>query len=195
MFESFPVGPFLQAFVLLFAIMDPFASIPVFLSLTAKFKSGDRIKAANQALMVATGVVLLFLFFGNTILHFFGISLSDFKIAGGGVLLILGAQLVFGWEKKEKATKDYHVAATIIGVPLITGPGVITSVIVLAASDGILLTLVAAGAALFANWIILLNSQKLLKLFGQNIVEISSRVMGLLLIAVAVSFVRAGLGV
>ncbi|HLC48538.1 MAG TPA: MarC family protein, partial [Candidatus Norongarragalinales archaeon] len=126
MFQSFPVEPFLQAFVLLFAIMDPFASIPVFLSLTAKFKSEDRMRAANQALIVATGVVLLFLFFGNTILRYFGISIPDFKIAGGAVLLILGAQLVFGWEKKEKPSKNYHIAATIIGVPLITGPGVIT---------------------------------------------------------------------
>ncbi|MEK6843356.1 MAG: MarC family protein [Candidatus Micrarchaeota archaeon] len=193
MFEGlFSLSSFISSFALLFAIMDPFASIPVFLSLTGKFSKENKMNAANQALIVATAVVAIFLFFGNTILQLFSISLSDFKIAGGGVLLILGAQLVFGWEKKEKPTKDYHVAATIIGVPLITGPGVITSVIVLTATEGLFVTMLAAAASLFANWIILRNSYRLLSFFGSNSIEILSKVMGLLLIVVAVGFIRAG---
>ncbi|MBI5224661.1 MarC family protein [Candidatus Micrarchaeota archaeon] len=194
MFEGlFSLSSFISSFALLFAIMDPFASIPVFLSLTGKFSAENKMKAANQALIVASVVVAIFLFFGSPILQLFGISLSDFKIAGGGVLLILGAQLVFGWEKKEKATKDYQVAATIIGVPLITGPGVITSVIVLTATEGLFVTFLAAAASLFANWVILRNSYRLLSFFGGNSIEILSKVMGLLLIAVAVGFIRAGL--
>ncbi|MFH1750874.1 MAG: MarC family protein [Candidatus Micrarchaeota archaeon] len=191
---AFDMAGFVKSFALLFAIMDPFASIPVFLTLTKKLSSVDRMRAANQALYVATLVILIFLFFGTSILGLFGIRLSDFMIGGGAVLLVLGSQLVFGQEKREKATKDYHVAATIIGVPLITGPGVITTTIVLAASEGIFVTFLAAAASLFLNWVLLLNSGRLLKLVGSNSVEISSRVMGLLLIAVAVSYIRTGLG-
>ncbi|MFH0972168.1 MAG: MarC family protein [Candidatus Micrarchaeota archaeon] len=195
MFESITIESFLRAFALIFAIMDPFGSLPVFLVITKKLNEANRMKAANQALIVATAVVLVFLFFGDNILELFNIRPSDFKIAGGAVLLILGAQLVFGYGKKEvREIKDYHVAATIIGVPLITGPGVITSLIVLTASEGVLVTLFAALAALSINWLILRNSNRLLKVVGMNAIEIASRVFGLLLIAVAVGFIRMGLG-
>lgn len=188
------LASFLKAFTLIFAIMDPFASIPVFMTLTKKFKSEDKVRAANQALMVAAAVIVVFLFFGTNILQLFGITLRDFKIAGGAVLGILGIQIVLGLGTEEKKTKDYHVAATIIGVPLITGPGVITSTIVLSASEGWLITLIAAAAALFLNWLMLRYSGKLHGLIGENFIEIFSKIMGLLLIAVAVGFIRSGLG-
>ncbi|MFH1258109.1 MAG: MarC family protein [Candidatus Micrarchaeota archaeon] len=194
MLELFPLESFLKAFALIFAIMDPFGSLPVFLVVTKKFTEENRVKAANQALLAATAVVLVFLFFGNGILDLFRISYDDFRIAGGAVLLVLGAQLVFGYGRREQPGKDYHVAATIIGVPLITGPGVITSLIVLSASEGFLVTLCAALVSLFVNWVILLNSGKVFRLLGENVVNISSKVLGLLLIAVAVGFIRGGLG-
>ncbi len=194
MLESLPIEPFLRAFALIFAIMDPFGSLPVFLVVTKKFSKINRMKAANQALLVATSVVIIFILFGNYILGAFNITSANFKIAGGAVLLILGAQLVFGYGKKERPIADYHVAATIIGVPLITGPGVITSLIVLSYDPaiGFWVTLLAALTSLFVNWVILLNAGRLLKVLGPNVIEISSRVLGLLLIAVAVGFIRSG---
>jgi multiple antibiotic resistance protein len=195
MFDS-DIASFIKAFALIFAIMDPFGSLPVFLIVTKNLDPENRIKAANKALIVATTVVLIFLFMGTQILELFNISVSDFKIAGGALLLVLGAQLVFDLGKKETPSKDFNVAATIIGVPLITGPGVITSIIVLAAdpNTGMWITLAAALTSLFVNWLILSNATRLLKLLGQNIIDISSKILGLLLIAVAVSFIRSGLG-
>jgi multiple antibiotic resistance protein len=196
MLESQAVASFIKAFALIFAIMDPFGSLPVFLVVTRNLNPVNRIKAANKALIVATAVVLIFLFMGTQILELFDISVSDFKIAGGALLLVLGAQLVFDFGKKETPSKDFNVAATIIGVPLITGPGVITSIIVLAAdpNTGMWVTLAAALTSLFVNWLILSNATRLLKVLGQNMIDISSKILGLLLIAVAVSFIRSGLG-
>lgn len=187
---------FISSFLLLFAIMDPFASLPVFIALTKKFRQEQKSKAADQALIVASITVLVFLLFGTLILDFFSITIANFKIAGGLVLLIMGIQLVLSLGKEsERKPKDFHVAATIIGVPLITGPGVITTTIVLVASNGILITLLAALASLFVNWLILKQSERLYKFLGDNVVEILSKIMGLLLMAVAVGFIRDGLGV
>lgn len=194
MLETFAIAGFLKAFALIFAIMDPFGSLPIFLILTRKLSNENRIKAANKALVVATVVVLLFLFLGTQIMQLFAISVDDFKIAGGAVLLVLGVQLVFDLGKKETPSKDFNVAATMIGVPIITGPGVITSVIVLAAdpSIGLFVTALAALASLFANWLILSNANKVLKFLGPSIIQIGSKILGLLLIAMAVGFIRSG---
>jgi len=182
---------FFKATVLLFAIMDPFASIPVFLAVTQKMKESEKTSSANYAAMVAGVLILVFLFFGKDLLNGMRITLEDFKIAGGIILLIMGAQILFGTRPKRKA-ESYHAAAVIIGTPLITGPGVITTTIILTQEVGVMITLAAAMLSLFLTWLMLRFSGRIQKFLGNQFVLIFSKVMGMLLMAVGISFIRGG---
>lgn len=189
------VSAFVKAFVLLFAIMDPFSSIPVFVSLTKRFSEDQRNKSANEAILVAGGIIAVFALFGIGFLNVLTISLNDFFVAGGIVIGLLGLQLMFGDESKATKPSDYQLAAVVIATPMLTGPGVISTVIVLRASEGLLVTAAAGLATLVLSWLILRNSYKLFRLLGNQFLGVFSRIMGLLLIALAVGFVRRGLGI
>ena len=182
---------FFKAALLLFAIMDPFASIPVFLAVTQKMKEKERMSSANYAAMVAGVLILVFLFFGKDLLNGMRITLEDFKIAGGIVLIIMGSQILFGTMAKRKA-ENYHAAAVIIGTPLITGPGVITTTIILTQEVGAMVTLASAMLALFLTWLMLRFSGRIHKFVGNQFMFIFSKVMGMLLMAVGISYIRSG---
>ncbi len=188
------LSSFLASFTLIFAIIDPFASVPIFLILTKKFNDQQRYKSADNAILVAGALAVAFIIFGLSILSIFGISLSSFKIFGGVVLGLLAIETVLGISFGSKhETTDINVASVIIGTPLLTGPGVITSVIVLSTQYGISIVLAATLLALAISWIIIRNSGILVKVLGQNTIEVAAKVMGLLLGALGVQFIRAGL--
>lgn len=184
---------FLRAFFELFVIIDIIGTLPVFLSLTRDFPPRERRRSANVALLVAGGLMLLFLAVGVEALELLGIELSSFKIAGGIILGILGIQLVLGKELGEGAASSYGSAAMIIGTPLITGPGTISTIIILAEAHGRWLVLAAIAANLAICWAALLGSGAIARVLGPNLIQVLSRVMGLLLLAIAVQYVREGL--
>ncbi len=183
------------AFSLIFAIIDPFASVPVYLSLTKGCSDEEKLSSADNAIIVAGIIALAFLFFGNSVLSAFGVSMSSFKIFGGLVLCLLALETVLGISfGKGISGKDVNVASVIIATPLLTGPGVMTTMVVLGAQFGLLTTLFATMFALLASWLIIRNSNLLAKAVGRNSLDVASKVMGLLLGAVGVEFIRLGLG-
>jgi multiple antibiotic resistance protein len=183
---------FFSAFVIILAIMDPFAGMPVFVALTRSLTAAKKIESANVAIFAAAIPLVLFTLVGSWILAAFHVSLSSFEIAGGIVLMAMGLQIVFGIALSGER-RDLHIAATIIGVPLITGPGVITSVIILANQNGYVVPLVAGLVALFVTWLILRSANAIHKAIGRDGIEILSRVIGILLVGVAVEFIKQGL--
>ncbi len=185
---------FISAFVVLFAIMDPFASIPLYLSLTKKMSDEQKTSAANNAVLVAAIIAFAFLFFGTAVLGAFGVTLASFKVFGGFVLALLALESLLGFEFRKGNEPDPHIASVIIATPMLTGPGVMTTVIVLSTQFGVIPTAAAAAAALLAAWVILRNSLRLQKLVGGNTIEVASKVMALLLGAVGVELMRSGLG-
>ena len=180
-----------KAFIALFIIIDPFVSMPVFISLTRWQNDKRKNKEAFLAVGVAFVMLTLLLFVGMVLLEIMKISLSSFQIAGGIILLIMGIQSVLGLEFSKTKVKK-RMVGVVIGTPLLTGPGALTTVVILSKSYGWLIPLTASALVLFITWLILRFSTQITKFLGAEIVEIMSRVMGLLLAAIAVQFIIEG---
>lgn len=187
--------PILSSFIALFVIMDPFSSIPPFLALTKKMDEAQRAKAALTATLVAGGVVIGFALVGMQLLHLLGIRLESFQIAGGILLLLVAIQFTFGisFEKENEEDKP-NVAVVLIGVPLIAGPGAMTTAVLLSGTYGVWVVIAAALIATLLAYIILIGSNIIGKALGARGLEISSRLLGIVLAAIGVEYIRAGLG-
>ncbi len=181
------------SFITIFVIMDPFASIPAFISLSKEYNATERNKAVNEAIIVAGALILVFLLLSHSIFDFFGISLSSFKIAGGIVLAILGLELALGISLTSSVSTSKHSIAVLIGTPLLTGPGVISSVILLVSQYGVFPVAVASALSLAVSYLLLRNAHLIHDAVGKEAIEVVSRVMGLLLIAIGVELIRTAL--
>ncbi len=186
---------FIASFILLFFIMDPLVSIPLFISLTKGLSGPERQKSADRAVVVATILALLFLFFGTAILSAFRVSLASFKVFGGIVLALLALETILGFklDGAKKSKDGLNVATVIIATPMLTGPGVITTEIILVSQFGYLPVLAATIATALVSWLILRSSTYVHKKLGENALTIAIKVIGLLLGAVGVEFIRSGL--
>lgn len=178
------------AATLLFFIFDPFASLPMFLSLTKDQDEAHKVSSANRAVMVATILFVIFALIGQIILDLFSITPDGFRIAGGIVLLMMAIEVVFGLSFSKQS--DSNVAWVIIATPILTGPGVITTAILLVGRYDILTVLIAGFFALMITWIMLRNSVIIVRHLGSNTIDIFSKVVGLLIAAVAVEYIMSG---
>ena len=117
--------------VTLYVIMDPPGTVPIFMSLTAQMDARDRNLSVLQALLVATGVIVTFAIFGQSILNYMHISLAALQGAGGLLLVLIALQLLTGSTGgEENAAKYKNVAFVPLGTPLMAGPGAIVAVMV-----------------------------------------------------------------
>lgn len=191
------------AFTLLI-ILDPLLSVSMFINLTRDLQKAEMIRQAFVATGVAGILMLTFLIFNNLLFDLLGIELESFKVAGGIILFILGLQIVLGLEiggssagHKNLESSDRigkkSMAGVIIGTPVMCGPGTITTVMILGAQDGILLTLLAVILALLCIWLILIFSAQIKKLLGETVLVILSKIVGLLLTAIAVHTIWTGI--
>jgi multiple antibiotic resistance protein len=191
---EFGLQQFIQAFVTLFVIMDPFASTPVFYEMTKRQSWAKQVQSAKTAVFIAAGALLVFIVVGPLLFGFLGIKVEHFKIAGGIVLFLIALEYVLGITfPTSKEKKKVNVGIVVIGVPLITGPGVLTASILLVNSVGFLTTTAAAFVSLALTFVILLLAPRIMRLMGETGSEIFSRIMGLLLASIAVDFVLSGL--
>ncbi len=186
----------IRVFLPLFAIMDPFISVPVFISLTRRETRDKKRLIALEAVGIAALLLFVFLIFGQGLLDFLGITIASMQIAGGILLGIMGLELVLGisFPREKDRIKKVPPAALILGTPLLTGPGVITTTILLSGQYGLIVTAFAAVLALVASWLVLRYSQFVTNLIGETGSELLSRIMGLLLVAIAVQFTLTGIG-
>lgn len=189
---EFSIPSIVTAFIALFIVMDPFSSTPTFLSLTRKFSEAHKRKAAEIAGLVAAGVLVGFLLLGPLALSFLEIRIESFQIAGGLLMLLISISFALGIEfgKMEKTP----IEAVIIGVPMLSGPGVMLASILLSNTLGTINVAIAGLLACLSSYLILLGSSTIYKFIGKSGLEILSRVMGVLLAAFAVEFIRKGLG-
>ena len=182
----------IEAFVALFVIMDPIGNLSLFTSLTKGMPLSEIKRNVNRSMMVAGILLFVFLFLGLKIFKFFSINLNSFQIAGGIILLIIAVMYVLG--TYQKLIKSHGSDLSVpIGTPLITGPGVITTTIILVNENGPYVTAIAAALTLLATWLILMFSSRLFKLLGGHWIDVISRVMGIILAAIAVEFITKGI--
>jgi len=193
----------LNTFIAVFVIVDPFAVIPVYLALTDRFSPGVIAQIRIKATLVALGILSVFAVSGLSIFNLFGITLPAFQIAGGILLLGIGmAQLnanrprVKQEEADESLERD-DVSVFPLGTPLLAGPGAISTVVLYSTqshnwfrSGGLLLAIVLAMVVTF--WI-LKAAPYLFRVLGKTGLNILTRLMGLILTAVAVQFFLNGL--
>ena len=180
-----------EAFIALFVIMDPIGNLPIFINLTKGMPIKEVKRNVDRSIFVAGVLLFIFLFFGLQVFDFFGIDLDSFQIAGGIVLLIIGILYVFGASLKYVNLHENDLSVPV-GTPLLTGPGVITTTIILVKENGTLVTVIAAFLTLLATWIILMNSSRLYKILGEHWANAISRIMGIILAAIAVRFITEG---
>ncbi len=188
----------------LIIILDPLLSVSMFINLTRDLQKPEMIRQAFVATGVAGALMLTFLIFNNLLFDLLGIELESFKVAGGIILFILGLQIVLGLdiggssaghknlESPDRIGKK-SMAGVIIGTLVMCGPGTITTVMILGAQDGILLTLVAVILAMFCIWLILIFSAQIKKLLGETVLVILSKIVGLLLTAIAIHTIWTGI--
>jgi multiple antibiotic resistance protein len=185
---------FLQAFIPLFVAIDPIGLAAIFLGLGQNIAAERRQKIADQAIWTGGVVALGFLFLGTSIFAALGISVGDFQIAGGLILFILAAKdLIHSAAEPEKLPDDFGVVP--LGMPLIAGPASITTLLVLAQNEAI--GLITTLAALVFNLILVVLALHYSEWLGRRIgatgMRAISKIISLLLAAIAVSMIRHGL--
>lgn len=188
----------------LFIILDPLLSVSMFINLTQNLSKKEMIKQAFIATSVAGVLMIVFLLFNNILFDILGIEIESFKIAGGIILFILGLQIVLGLNiggssaghkslsSPERVGKK-SMAGVIIGTPIMCGPGAITTVMIFGTQNGIVMTLLSIITALLFIWLILVFSSKITKLLGETVIVILSKIVGLLLTAIAVHTIWDGI--
>jgi multiple antibiotic resistance protein len=186
---------FVQVFFAIFGVMDPVGNVPVFISLTGKMERKKQQDLATAAVLRAGVILVIFVFLGSAILNAFQISIESFRIAGGIILVLLGLQILFGKDEEagpESAERDISVVP--LATPLIAGPGMITSAVILAKEYGYLLTLAGIVANLIITRLLFKYSFIVLRVLGSKGAMAFAKVMGLIIVAIGVEFVRSALG-
>jgi multiple antibiotic resistance protein len=180
----------IYATTLLFFIFDPFATVPMFITLTRGQSEKEQAASANKSVFVAGILFVVFALIGIQILDLFSISTNAFRIAGGIVLLMMSMEIIFSLHLSK--SEDTNVAWVIIATPLLSGPGVITTAILLVHVYGYVTVLIAGAISLALTWFIMRNSLLISRKVGNNAIEIFSKIIGLLLAAVSVEFIMQG---
>ncbi len=181
-----------QVFIMLFVIMDPPGCIPIFMALTKDVSKEERERELNHAVAVASILLLLFAFLGKIVLDVLGITLNSFMIAGGILLLLIAFDLLRG-EHKYGVRGGSSVGAVPLGIPLLAGPGAITAVMVIIQSYGVGFVLFAIFSAIIATKLVLGQSERIFRIIGKVGSEVLSRVMGIIVAAIAIQFIMDGI--
>ena len=190
---------FATTFMTLLVIQDPLGAIPIFLSLTSRQTPTERAASARQATVVSFGVILLFAVFGRYILKFLGISVPSLQVAGGLLLLLVALELLTDKadESPDPDAVTSNAALVPLGTPLLAGPGaIVAAMVAVDATGGGAAGWVSVTAAIIGThivvWISLRFSLGLNRVLGTSGIRILTRVMGLLLAAIAVQIMADG---
>ncbi len=185
------VDELLRATVSLFIVMDPIGLIPLIVSLTSNLTKEQSGRVIRSTIYTAAALLISFALAGHQILQIFGISIESFSIAGGILLLLLSFELLLkGWELKSNAIE---MGAVPLAFPLLVGPGAITTTIITLERYGMVVALLSVVIAIVLTLLIFSSMHLLYRLLGQLGSLIVSRVMAILIAAIAIEFIISGI--
>ncbi len=197
---------YVAVFVTVFALVDPIGAVPFFVSLTDGFSEADRRIVRRRAVVVLGSVLGVFALVGRFLFAAFGLTLAAFEIAGGILLFIVAYDMLHGEVTRTKLTSEDReeaiarrdeIAVVPLGIPLLAGPGAISTVMIYEGSAGddpamVVVVFLAIVVTTALTFFILKYGQKIFRYFGKTGIMAMTRVLGLLLAAVGVQFVLNG---
>jgi len=200
---DFSTTLFITSFVTLFVIIDPIGLTPVFVSLTNGETIAARRAIALRATVIGAVILLIFCLFGESVLTFLGISLPAFRISGGVLLFLTALDMLFTRRRKRRAAQSDAESAENdpsvfpLAIPLIAGPGAITTMILLSSTHpdiaGTITLSLVMLAVIILVFLCFLTAPMIEKALGDTGTEVVTRLLGMLLAALAVQFILEGL--
>ncbi|MCA1941146.1 MAG: MarC family protein [Caenispirillum bisanense] len=197
----------LNALVVFFVVIDPIGLVPVFIGLTQGFTPAARRRIAVRGCLIAFVIILFFAYFGEIVLNALSIEMPAFRIAGGALLFWIAFEMLFEKrsERKSKTADEArteeearHIAVFPMAIPLMAGPGAITTIMLMmdryggdAVGQGTVLA--AAALVLVGSALLFMASEAVQKALGQTIIHTVSRVLGIVLAALAAQTIIAGI--
>jgi len=194
----------ITVFTAIFAIVDPIGNIPIFYSITKKFKIEERKKIIKTSIITATIVLFVFGLIGNYIFMLFHITIPAFRIAGGLLLFRVAFNMLYGvtpgtkttQREREEATEKDTIGIVPMGIPLLAGPGAISTVMLYNSNGEIgnlIIVFISVIATLIITYILLNHVDKIFNKLGRIGSHAISRIMGLILAAIAIQFLINGI--
>jgi multiple antibiotic resistance protein len=191
------------SFTSFFTLINPFGTMPIFMTMTADLDKSHRTKTARKAAVVSFVTIIVFAFSGQVLFNFFGISVNSFRVVGGVIFFLMGMDMLqarLGKVKlKESEIKTYvdDISVTPLAIPMICGPGAMTNAIVMMEdADSIekkIALILGAFVVILCTYLILYSASKIIKILGQTGINVMMRLMGLIVMVIAVEFFFTGL--
>lgn len=189
------VEPYILTFIPIFVAVDAIGNIPLFVSLTEATSKRCRHRIVVESVTTATVVAILFMFIGKLVLRFIGITIPDFQIAGGALLFVISMRLLLPGAVKTLLSDghDKSVGVFPLGTPLITGPAVLTTTLMMLDTFGMPATFISLVANMLFVWVTLSKADVIMKVLGSSGTRAFSKIMYILLAAIGVMMIRRGI--
>lgn len=196
---------YIKIFTTLLAIVNPLGIIPIYVSLTGGLSEGERKRIAHRTSIAVAVILTMATLLGKPMLDFFGVSIASFKVGGGILLLLMSISMMQARHTQSKQTPEEaaeaeekeSIAVVPIAMPLLAGPGAISTVIIYAnaSSNALHLALIVVICVVVAllTWLSLVAAGPVRKMLSKTGINIATRLMGLILAAIAVEFIAGGL--
>ncbi len=193
----------LLAFTSFFTLINPLGTMPIFMTMTKDIDTDHRTRTAKKASIVSFITIVLFAFSGKLLFDFFGISVNSFRIVGGVIFFLMGMDMLqarLGEVKvKDSEVRSYvnDISITPLAIPMICGPGALTNAIIMMEDadsiekKGVLILVIAF--VMILTYLILYSSSKIIKVLGETGNNVMMRLMGLIVMVIAVEFFFSGL--
>jgi multiple antibiotic resistance protein len=182
----------LHTFIPLFVAVDAFGVLPIFVGLTEDLDTKQKNQVVIQSIWTASVVAIIFILVGKLIFRYLGITIADFMIAGGAILFCISITDIINPTKKRRIPSD-NLGSVPIGIPLIVGPAVLTTSLVLESQYGLLVTIISILLNILIASAVFRQSHRLITILGDAGSKALSKVMSLLLGAIAVMLIRLGI--
>lgn len=186
------VNIFLLSFIPLFVAMDIIGTTPIFLGFTEGISHFQKKKLIIEAILAAFLVAIAFLFGGKAVLRFLGITINDFRIAGGLVLLILSINDILS-SSEDRRNPHTNIGVVPLGIPLIMGPAALTTILILVDKFGYITTIISILINFVIVFLVLSNARWVTKAIGTGGSKAFAKIASLFLAAYAVMMIREGI--